>query len=1823
MAERIAHGEVLIEVSDREALARLRALQAEYQSMMRRIDNERATATIDADIKQFEKDLATVAAQLKALDKDETVLTLRADKEEVDDALDDVKRAIARVNKDKANAIALGADTKPFNAELKKLRAELASLKSEKLEIEAVLKGSDKAIAGLKSVNKQTRESIALSERRLRRLVREQTAEEKKLRLAQRAEQLRQRELAEVPRLELAYAKLQLRLEKIASAKRTLSKSDSRARITLDLEEDAALGELERLRSEVVRRTGNEPITLPVDLSFSERAGARIRREAQQAARVYQDEFNLGKRQGSNLFASAAVLPLAAAFGADIGSRAGNSARDTFRRTFEKGMGRGLTDVGKGALTSAGTAAIGLGSKLAANVGKLGDASVRLGPFTASIRTATIAVSVLAPVLVSVIGAMGALVAVAGSAALGVGALGAALAGGAVPAMLGFGLVIKDVVQEFANAKKAQKAYDDAVMKHGKGSEQAAKKMKELRQTLSGVSQETAEQFASAQKLGKAWDAATRPARASVWTAVGEGIKTAGVLMGDFAKRTNTGMGLLEKGTTSWMKALRSAAGQQILGSMMDRFNQSLLPAMSGLGDLAAYFAKVGQAAAVHLPGLAQTFSVWAKGLNNTAGFDNFQSKIDNVVQSAKDVGRFFMSAGRFMKAFFAGGVESGQELVRTMSDALDRWTMMLETGGRDGLENFFERSVAGAQALYSVLAPIIASFSKWATLMEPIVTPFLQGAGVFGRFAAALLDITALRGPLTALAATLGVMWSAGKIAAAAEGVRKFAAALFGLSKAQAAVATTGAAANAAGLIGGAGAAAGAARGASAARAAETAAAAASVAAASKSGKAAQAGARSAGLLRGAMAGLGLTALTSTAALSATTAGIGLLAAAALYGGYKLATMKTQVEKLNEQYKEARAQASGYGRDIDTYVEATVTASNSSREYAQAVGSVAAVKRRMSALESQGKRDTQEYADLQQRIRPMLEDRAAAESRRGAAVMRAASAEAQATAKVGRLTEASFASTASLVKAKEKLADATKELAYAEKTNDPERAAFARRNLAKAEQEYNAAAAKSAQTTGELERALNKVGAADSNIARAKKGMVDLGAQAEQAVGNLARQAPKLAVKISTKFEDPKDAAAVARRASAALKSGTPKNVVTKAAIDSGSAKNTLRELNAAKITPKRLKIISEGGKPALAQLRNIVGTKLAPKVLRVLENGVLTTKGKIKALEALGIAPKTARILADDKATGKVKRVMTLRIGDMEFTIDATDDATPKVNAVRGLSGQVIGTAIFNIRGVKTGFWGAGGIGGTINVGVRTPRPRGKADGGYAFAEGGFASTPNIRQQMRAEQTAILSGSQPLVSRKVNKPTLLVGEEATPEFVIATNPAYRLRNQKYAAQAARAVGLDVIDPMVKARVEAKRKNDEAEAGITRAAGGKGGKKKPKPPRRSPLLKGREYIKVNERTNARYKRRTGAIQLLERLDRDKTIAEHNVSTLQGRVQEPDSWVIEQGFKEIDDPYGEKIRIPQYVENTAAITAYQEQLKALMAAMDALKAILDQITSALAVARSTNTSEIMARDDRGRLLNQYLAQEKGKRISGKGKTRDQAREAKEARIEHLRGLIEENKAELGELKDDRASLTERGDRHYMDMIDYKEARREVDEDYANATSGKHASDANAKAEADAWQSALVSGPPQGGGDSGGLSMAQQSAMLSTEKGNAYKAFAGNVINNLASVGGAVAAVLGGGGQKNLASLAGVRPSSAASSVVASGSAAGTVVASGGGVSAAFSSSDRAVSASSAAPGAAPISGGDKNVTINNTFATVPPDPHTWAKGVEFEAATVI
>ena len=90
------------------------------------------------------------------------------------------------------------------------------------------------------------------------------------------------------------------------------------------------------------------------------------------------------------------------------------------------------------------------------------------------------------------------------------------------------------------------------------------------------------------------------------------------------------------------------------------------------------------------------------------------------------------------------------------------------------------------------------------------------------------------------------------------------------------------------------------------------------------------------------------------------------------------------------------------------------------------------------------------------------------------------------------------------------------------------------------------------------------------------------------------------------------------------------------------------------------------------------------------------------------------------------------------------------------------------------------------------------------FGNAEGGVHYSPKNRGGTMAAASGYTkdtargkAGSRPVrkAMGRFNEPTLLVGEENIPEFVIATNPAYRSQNKRYLAAAAAALGMSVND--------------------------------------------------------------------------------------------------------------------------------------------------------------------------------------------------------------------------------------------------------------------------------------------------------------------------------------------------------------------------------------------------------------------------------------------
>jgi hypothetical protein len=1270
-----------------------------------------------------------------------------------------------------------------------------------------------------------------------------------------------QRELDEVPKLEAAYNRLIRKMEGLDRAHRKATLQRDHAKV-FDIELDARdlTRQIDNMREEIRRRVGRDPIVFDADAKMSTRAGARLRHN------FIQSLGNPGDVLVRSMHDAGGVA----------GTRAGRIFQERFRREVNGGRGLkgNVKDVG-----ALGAGAVLRGVDVFRKFGEgISSATVRVGPFTMTVRKAAGAIALLSPILVDVVGALGSLVGVAGSALVGVGALGVGLIGGAIPAFLGMGFVIKDVVQEFAAVKKATKAYDDAVLKHGKTSDQAAKKQKELQQVMGGVSKTTADQVKLAQSLGDRWDKATKPGRASVWKAIGEGIKSASDLLPMFAKNTNETLNTAERGVSRWARALRSSMGKAVINTMMDNFNASLGPALAGLGQFVAYLGKVGAVASQSLPGLSNTFNRWAKGLNeSTNESKRFVGGIHGVINSAKDVGNVFLSAGRLTKSFFGAGVRDGQKFSQTLSRTMDRWTAGFNTPqGRRELQDFFREAIDGTKSLYHFMAPIASTFVGWARALSPIARAFFDGAAAVARFVQAIAEATAMQGPLAALAATLGTLWALGKIGGAAAAVGRFVSALFGVRAAGTAAAAAQARLGAAGAATARGAAGPNALAASNARVAQTAAAAAAAQARlAAAGGASFVGARNAargaerraaappvivppggarqvgavggasGRAANAVRGLGTAVLGTTGMLG----GLVVAAAAAGVGLYAYMNRTRQSEKDTKAMADATKRTDqALAASASTSMQlagAVVQRSQANRDLASTEKAVAATRRQLNALDRAGKKGSQEYKDTQaqltqQTLQLKSAQLAATDARRQ--VLASQREEKRNIQEIGAASTEQYNKAKSAVKNfrdenKGSIEDYAKIREEARRSGKSEEEAM-RALTARNGRMHNDAIEKGrefqrlkdTQTAAErrFQDAQAKGALAHSNLKREMQGMAPIAQSHARMWASLGAQAGGYGRKIqnvltsSQKYIDPSKAASAAKAANAALKSGVSGRQVLKIVADSSSAEQAIRRLNNARIKTLVQKIRTEGADDARRALNDLVGAELAPKVIKILaQDG--SAKSKIAALVALGIPPKTAQLLARDLGTPVVNK--------LKGTVSSVQGKTVSVNATVGGQGAV--------EGLKASI--AGVVSKTVTVAVNTVKRvigGGKAAGGTSFSAAGrdpeTPATQNAQDRafdrMNRGMLPRLSTTQAQMGGKVSGPRAVWGEEpAYPEFVLSSNPSYRKRNIGFLRQAAQALGVEMAATGAQKK---NRKKPASTAQITKATNqaratfGKKGKK-------------------------------------------------------------------------------------------------------------------------------------------------------------------------------------------------------------------------------------------------------------------------------------------------------------------------------------------------------------------------------------------------------------
>lgn len=1312
--DRVASGEIYIGVNDAEAIAALRKIDKEFDRTMADIDRQDATISIDGDLAPLEDAVLQARRRLKKLEGQRATAKLSADKRNLDKAIKGARTSLKRLEGEKATV------------EIK-VKSDERQLKAAEARIKAIHKAERAREAALRRFAAAEAKRERESEQRVNRLNRSREAlnrqRERELTLAERQAYQMQRERNEVPKLEYAYAKLQDRLEKLQEVKRK-ARGDERATFMIRTEEADVVRQLAELRDEVRRRVGRDPIEVPFRLTMSRRAGVALRNEFQR--------INAGGGGGG-------MMQFAAGVGLGLGAAMGRHMKIGLMRTMERGVVNTLRDAG----TSFGSAVVGSGLRGLRRLGHtlqgLSEMTVRLGPFTATIRQAITMLALFSPIILDVVGALGSLVSVVGSATLGLGALSVGLIGGALPAFLGIGIVIKQVAGEFADVVKAQKAYDDALQKGN--TDLAKKKMKELKSVMGNVSKETITMVGRWDDVQKAFRAGTGPARASLWTIVAEGISTADTLMDTFTKRTNESMKVLEVSTSRWMKALRSPEGESILDNMMGNFAKFLSPALDGLGNILAYLGRVGSLASNLLPGMGQDFENWSeKVLDSSDDMKALQDRVNNAVESLRSLGRFLMAGGRLMKAFFGGGVASGQSFLDTMSQAMGRWTTFLNTAeGNKKLTQFFEEAVRGTQALYSTLAPMISTFVRWAAAMAPVSRGFFQVTGAVADFIAEILRLTGLSGTITALATTLGVLWGIGKVSAATRAISQFTMALLGMNRAAAASATTAAVGNTvAGLTSAAAMRAAGAR--------QYAVPIGPVTAAGKAAAGAGKAGRAATMAAGAMRGLGLAALGIASPL----AGAAVLAGAA---GFAIYTLSKRSNDAAAAQKSAEEATSAHNVALQSLPSAMNELSSASLNYEQAQQSVNDLEKQAAALRKAGKRGTDEYKQT------VLSLRQARLGERQALLMRNQAAETELD-----INKKMVQSALDAAKARRKQLDELREDDFlvenfeaiqkqADKTGVsirkfidslPDDGPYGK--MKDDLLEYADALDAADRANQRLENAQIQSTLAFFNQKRAMQGLVPIATRAARVFANLQRLGGKnLAQTVSVKFEDPTQATRAARSAAGALRSGVPRQVVTRIVADSSTAEEAVRRLNRIKLNDKNMRVVVEGGKEAAKLIERIAGIKLTTKQQRIAEKG-------------------------GNAALALLERLINKQVPGKTVEIRAIDRASATINALRRMTLPPKYQHIFEV------LHKAGGSG----TQRRGSLPQNAAGAAHEANERRAAA--NMMQRATGSIT--------------RRPTFMAGEATghSREYVISTHPKWRKRNRGLVASAARDLGAESL---------------------------------------------------------------------------------------------------------------------------------------------------------------------------------------------------------------------------------------------------------------------------------------------------------------------------------------------------------------------------------------------------------------------------------------------
>lgn len=395
-------------------------------------------------------------------------------------------------------------------------------------------------------------------------------------------------------------------------------------------------------------------------------------------------------------------------------------------------------------------------------VSGLSDASVRLGPFTASVGGALRALTLLAPVIVSVVGALGALTgAVSAGLIGGIGVLGSGFAG-LIPLLAGTVFALKPVIGDFKLATAAQTKLHKAILAHGKGSDQAVKAQKELNSTLKLMDPAAARAIKAFDRIKTSWQNATQDmARQQFGRVVEEASKTAEANVKMFGRQTSVTMRTLGDSISDAMAGLRTKGAKAGINTVLTNINNVLPSLLAGLGNLAVAFGNVIKSfsRASVLGSAIKSFEDWTERVRKgTEDTGKLNDKVDTLADAFNKTMGFVSALSGFLKTLFGAGVKPGVGLLQDMTDGLNKMNNEMKAGGREKLVQFFEDSTGTAKQFFETMKPFAQLFMEWATIMRPVAHNLLAIIEPLADFTRQIMKLKAVRsiivGVFTALLA-------------------------------------------------------------------------------------------------------------------------------------------------------------------------------------------------------------------------------------------------------------------------------------------------------------------------------------------------------------------------------------------------------------------------------------------------------------------------------------------------------------------------------------------------------------------------------------------------------------------------------------------------------------------------------------------------------------------------------------------------------------------------------------------------------------------------------------------------------------------------------------------------------------------------------------------------------------------------------------------------------------------------------------------------------------------------------------------------------------